>query len=255
MNGSYTDPAVAAFVVIPALLTVALTWGTAAAWRRSGARRRTTARVSLSAFAGAWIWMLAIWVVADNGVLRNWNRTPPPFAILIAVVAAVAAGIAFSDFGSRLARFLPLWTLVGVQAFRLPLELAMHVMHTRGVVPEQMSYTGRNFDIVTGITAIIVSALVATGRGGRRLVTTWNVVGLALLLNILVIAVLSTPTFRWFGDDRLNVWVTYPPFVWLPAVMVLAALAGHLLIFRALRWPPADSSHGYSAFDIGVARV
>jgi hypothetical protein len=29
--------------------------------------------------------------------------------------------------------------------------------------------------------------------------------------------------------------VTRPPFVWLPAVMVLAALAGHLLIFGALR--------------------
>jgi len=28
--------------------------------------------------------------------------------------------------------------------------------------------------------------------------------------------------------------VMYPPFVWLPAVMVLAALAGHLLIFRAV---------------------
>jgi hypothetical protein len=31
------------------------------------------------------------------------------------------------------------------------------------------------------------------------------------------------------------VWVTYPPFVWLPAVMALAGLAGHLVIFRALR--------------------
>jgi len=30
------------------------------------------------------------------------------------------------------------------------------------------------------------------------------------------------------------VWITYPPFVWLPAVMVRAALAGHLLVFRAL---------------------
>jgi hypothetical protein len=30
--------------------------------------------------------------------------------------------------------------------------------------------------------------------------------------------------------------VTYPPYVWLPAVMVVAALAGHLLIFRALRF-------------------
>jgi hypothetical protein len=30
-------------------------------------------------------------------------------------------------------------------------------------------------------------------------------------------------------------FVAYPPFVWLPAVMVVAALAGHLVIFRALR--------------------
>ena len=30
-------------------------------------------------------------------------------------------------------------------------------------------------------------------------------------------------------------FVTYTPFVWLPAVMVVAALAGHLVIFRALR--------------------
>jgi len=28
--------------------------------------------------------------------------------------------------------------------------------------------------------------------------------------------------------------VTYPPFVWLPAVMVVAALAGHIVIFKAL---------------------
>jgi hypothetical protein len=33
----YSDPAVAAFVVIPALLLAALAGGTALAWRRSGA--------------------------------------------------------------------------------------------------------------------------------------------------------------------------------------------------------------------------
>ena len=60
--------------------------------------------------------------------------------------------------------------------------------------------------------------------------------GLALLVNVVVVALLGTPRFRYFGD-HLNVWVTYPPFVWLPAVMVLAALAGHLVIFRALRQP------------------
>jgi hypothetical protein len=49
-----------------------------------------------------------------------------------------------------------------------------------------------------------------------------------------VIATLSTPRFQYFGPDQLNTFVTYPPFVLLPAVMVVAALAGHLLIARAL---------------------
>jgi hypothetical protein len=123
----------------------------------------------------------------------------------------------------------------------------MHAMYERGVMPVQMSYSGRNFDIATGVTAIVVGALVWTGRGGRRLVLAWNLAGLALLLNIVTIAILSTPRFRYFGDDRLNVWVMYAPFVWLPAVMVLAALAGHLIIFRALKTqgpPPAALTGG-----------
>jgi len=105
-------------------------------------------------------------------------------------------------------------------------------------MPVQMSYSGRNFDIVTGITALVVAAALRWGLAPRWLAGAWNVLGLALLLNIVTIAILSTPRFAFFGQDRLNVWVTYPPFVWLPAVMVLAALAGHLLVFRALREPP-----------------
>ena len=172
---------------------------------------------------------------AQAGVFRNWDRTPPPFAVLVVAIFMLAAAIAWSPLGQRLAQFIPLWLLVGVQAFRLPLELAMHGLAERGVMPAQMSYSGRNFDIITGATAIIVSALVWSGVGGRRLVAGWNVLGLVLLANIVTVAILATPRFRYFGDDALNTFVMDPPFVWLPAVMVLAALAGHLVIFRALR--------------------
>jgi hypothetical protein len=142
--------------------------------------------------------------------------------------------LAFSPLGTQLAAHLPLWLLVAVQGFRLPLELAMHGMYERGVMPVQMSYSGRNFDIVTGATALVVAAIVWFGRGGRALVAAWNILGLALLVNVVTVAILGTPRFQYFGPDHLNVWVMRPPFVWLPAVMVLAALAGHLLVFRAL---------------------
>jgi hypothetical protein len=108
-------------------------------------------------------------------------------------------------------------------------------------MPVQMSFSGRNFDIFTGITALIVAALVRWGRAGRGLVLAWNILGLALLVNIMVIAILATPRIQYFGPRNINFFVAYPPFVWLPAIMVLAALAGHLIIFRALK--SAKSEH------------
>jgi hypothetical protein len=231
---SIFEPAPLSFVVLPVVLVGVLAWGTAVAWRRSGAPISAAARAAAVSVAAASAWMAGTGVVAASGVLRDWDRTPPPFAMLVAAIAAIAFGAAYSPFGSRIASNIPLWGLVLVQAFRLPLEVAMHGMYTRGVMPVQMSYTGLNVDIVTGATAILVALLAATGRAGPRLIAAWNVVGLGLLVNVVTVAILATPRFRYFGDDHLNIWVTYPPFVWLPAVMVLAALAGHLLIFRGL---------------------
>lgn len=230
-----TEPAVLAFIIIPLLLVGALLWGVGAAAGRLGEPEHTRRRALILTLVGAVVWMAATWTGAASGVFREWEATPPPLAFLVLGIVVLASLIASGGYGRRLAFGLPVWALVAVQGFRLPLELAMHAMYERGIMPVQMSYSGRNFDILTGITALIVAALLRLGWGGPRSVLAWNVLGLALLLNVVTIAILSTPTFRYFGDDRLNVWVTYPPFVWLPAVMVLAALAGHLLIFRAIR--------------------
>jgi hypothetical protein len=229
-----TDLSVAAFVVIPILLFAVLVWGVVVAWQKAGASSKTARRAGIITAAVTAVWMAITWIAGANGVLRAWDRMPPPFGILLLGIIAVAVGLAFSPAGRNLAGFAPLWALVAVQSFRLPLELAMHEMYERGIMPGQMTYTGRNFDIVTGATAIIVAIAVAMGYGGRRLVVAWNVLGFALLVNIIVVAVLSTPVFAYFGPDRLNTFVTYVPFVWLPAVMVSAALAGHLIVARAL---------------------
>ena len=234
MSVIFTDAAVAAFVVIPLLLVCGLAWATVVAWRRSGGSPEASTRTAVLIAAASLVWMGLTWAAAQSGMLRDWTRTPPPFAIMVVAIVVLSATIALSPLGRRLAQFIPLWTLVGVQAFRLPLELAMHAMYTRGIMPEQMSYSGLNFDIVTGASAIIVAVLVWSGWGGRRLVTLWNLLGLALLTNVVTVAILATPRIRYFGDDAVNTWVMDPPFVWLPAVMVMAALAGHLVIFRAL---------------------
>ena len=60
-------------------------------------------------------------------------------------------------------------------------------------------------------------------------------------MNIVTVAILSTPLFRWFGDARLNTFITCVPFVWLPGVLVPAALMGDILVWRKLRLSAEES--------------
>ena len=59
MHTSYSDPAVAAFVVIPVLLAALLVWSAA---------RATTTRMSFLVLVAVIIWMSGTWIAADNGV-------------------------------------------------------------------------------------------------------------------------------------------------------------------------------------------
>jgi len=233
------DPATLAFLVIPLFLAVGFLAAVWISWRRTGAASRAPQATAV-ALVSLGIWMTVTWFAASSGALQRWDATPPPFAIMVLTVVLLGLRIGLGTVGRRMAESIPLWILVAVQAFRFPLELAMHRMYERGVMPVQMSYSGLNYDILTGISALLVATLVYRGVAGRRLVRLWNVLGLLLLINVVTVAILATPRIRYFGDHNLNVWVTYPPFVWLPAVMVLAAFAGHLVIFRALATRPGD---------------
>lgn len=230
----------AGFVVIALALAVLFVVGTRLAGVRLRETPSTRRRWTLLAAIGALAWLGATWAAAESGHLLRLDVAPPPFAALVLSIVANGLLIAFTPFGTRLARGLPLSALVGVQAFRLPLELLMHRAYAEGVMPWQMSYSGWNFDILTGITAIPVAWLAHRRADARRVVRLWNLMGALLLANIVGIAVASTPMFAAFGPDALNTWVLFPPFVWLPAVMVLTALAGHLLIARALRAPASN---------------
>ena len=108
----------------------------------------------------------------------------------------------------------------------------MHHAATHGIMPPQMTFTGLNFDIVSGALALPVAWLAA--RGNRFAAIAWNILGSLLLAVIVIIAILSIPAIAAFGPDKLNTWVADPPYVWLPGVLVPVALLGHLLLWRKL---------------------
>ena len=223
----------AGFIILPLLAAAGLVLGCECASQTLGegevVRRRRTVILAVAVLA----WLLATALLAASGVLRIDAR-PPPLALLSLAAVIIGIVVPFSSLGTLLIRGLPLWALVGFQVFRLPLELVIHQAYVEGVIPAQMSYPGLNYDILSGITAGMLGLWLVRGQVPRWVVVAWNALGSVLLLNIVALAILSTPRFQWFGADHLNVFVTYPPFVWLPTILVVAALMGHVLVWRWL---------------------
>ncbi len=179
--------------------------------------------------AGA-AWLALTGGIAASGVLTDFSSTPPRILLLFlpTFVGTIASGL--TRPGERLAR-LPLTFLVGFQAFRIAVEFLIHRAATEGVAPPQMSWNGYNFDVLSGISALLLFSFVE--RLPRWLVLAWNLMALGLLAWVVGIAILSFPTtFQRLKPD--NVWVAHFPFVWLPTVAVAAALAGHVAVFRKL---------------------
>jgi hypothetical protein len=215
---------------IPAIAGAVGVMIVAAYARVSGARAAGMAALAIAA------WVAATGLVAASGVLERFDARPPPLALFMGAILVGAIWLGTSRRVTPLLD-LPMAALVGFHAFRLPLELVLHQAATEGIAPEALTFTGLNYDIVTGSSALILAPLLARGVVGRRVVIVWNAIGIACLVAITGIAIATAPFVAALGTGETNEWVARVPYVWLPAVMVVAAIAGHVLVLRKLLRP------------------
>lgn len=227
-----------AFLALVALVMGLFTFAMRRASPAPGAPGRT-------AHSRALILVLAVWVLvpgalAAAGRLDRYAPFPPVALLPVLIATLTTMWLAFTDTGARLAAGIPFTILVGYQGFRVGVEWWLHRMSLEGAIPVQMTWSGRNFDVVSGATALLLALWLRSGHPHRTVVLAWNLLGLALLVNIVTVAVLSTPvSFRVFTNEPANLVPGTFPWVWLPTVLVQAALLGHLLVFRKLRAPSA----------------
>ena len=217
---------IALFAILVLVVAIILTLG----FRRAG-------WPPLAMVAVPVVYLVIPTLLVKSGILDRYDPPPPPALLLLLGLSILTAVLVFSRLGTRLATQLSLGAVVLLQAFRIDVEWLLHRLYLEGVVPVQMTYSGRNFDIVTGITGLVLGIwLLKGGRPPRALLLGWNVLGLALLANIVGVAALSTPVaFRVFTEGPPNLLPSTLPWIWLPSFLVQVALGSHLLVFRMLR--------------------
>jgi hypothetical protein len=210
----------------------------AAAWLWLLARRHKRYGVAAAVVLGT---VLAANVAGDQlGWFSRLDILPPPFVVMNFVILAVvlSVGLGFTKhIGPALLRSLQVETLVALQIFRLPLELLMLRAAYLHIMPIEFSMVGYNLDVLTGVGALWISAYCAwTWSLPLKAIWAWNILGIACLMVIAVLAVLTSPNVHAFGaaPEHVNSWVLYFPYSLLPSVLVSFAVLGHVLLTRKL---------------------
>lgn len=178
--------------------------------------------------------LLLVWcslhaLLAYQGFYQNTTAVPPRFAL---VLVPSALFIIYGLRGTQKKWFLKHRHLKFsslLHLLRLPVEIVLYQLFLYKMVPELMTFTGRNFDIVMGLSAPLVAWLVYKERISRKMLIAWNSIGLALILFILVNGVLSAELpIQQFAFDQPNRGLNYFPFILLPALLVPMVIWMHI---------------------------
>ncbi|MBG6149264.1 hypothetical protein IWQ47_001433 [Aquimarina sp. EL_43] len=161
---------------------------------------------------------------------------PPRFSLAIIPPLLFIILLFFIQKGKTFISKLNIKILTLLHTIRIPIEFVLYWLFLHQSIPELMTFSGRNFDILAGITAPFIYYFGYIHKiASPKFLLGWNLVCLFLLLFIVVNAILSFPfPFQQFGFDQPNIALLYFPFVWLASVVVPIVLFSHLVSIQHL---------------------
>ncbi|RAP26793.1 hypothetical protein DID74_01490 [Candidatus Marinamargulisbacteria bacterium SCGC AG-333-B06] len=179
-------------------------------------------------------WLCLTGVLSINGFFNNFNTIPPRIVVVILPMILLLIYVAISSKILTITRCIPQTWLINIQAFRIGIELLFVVLAGQHMIPEIMTWDGRNFDVLVGISAPFIAYFCFIKRiWNRNIALVWNIISMLLLLNVFTHGLLSAPTpFQLFFTDPPNTFVAEFPYIWLPSFIVPFAFCCHIISIR-----------------------
>jgi hypothetical protein len=220
------------FVAANAVVFLLLLFGLHVGLVRLGVDPTRRARAIFMTALALIAWLGFIAVMAKRDFYQDFTSMPPKIALAIVPTLIAVVVLGFSRKVKEIADTLsPSW-IIGLQSFRILIEIVLWQLVMQGRIARMMSIEGANYDLITGITAPVIAWMSAyTGSGWMQ--KAWNVMGLVLLANVMTRGMLNAPTrFRVIHDEPANTIIATFPYIWLPCFSVAVALFLHIVSLR-----------------------
>ncbi|HRG39624.1 MAG TPA: hypothetical protein PK289_13920 [Bacteroidia bacterium] len=181
------------------------------------------------------LWLLLQAIVARTG-FYTFVTQPPRFPLLVGPTFLFIILLFVTAKGRNFIDTLDGKALTLLHIVRIPVEMVLFWLFLCKTVPQEMTFEGRNLDIISGLSAPFIYYFgYVKQKLSRPILLCWNFLCLGLLTNIVLHAIFALPgLFQTYAFDQPNIAVMYFPFVWLPCCIVPLVLFSHLACIRQL---------------------
>ncbi len=176
-------------------------------------------------------------VLGINGYFLKTDATPPRLIALLLPIVVIMVAVFSTKRGRTFVDKLDLKAYTYLHTVRVGVEFVILWLFIGGLMPESMTFEGRNFDIFSGITAPFVAYFgFSKKKLSNKAMLVWNIVCLLLVLQVVITGILSIESvFQQMSFDTPNKAILYFPYVWLPGIIVPIVIFGHIISIRQLR--------------------
>lgn len=217
--------------ILLALIYIIIGWGLNKASKNAEFGMARRAKLLRGYATVVLLWTIYVLAVSSSGLIASFEMPPRMPLFIILPAFSIIIWFFVSKKFKEIRDHFPIEFTVYYQSFRIFVELLILGLYYKGIGPELVTFEGRNFDILAGISAPVIGYMAYSKKWiGYKVVIAWNICCLLLLANIVYIFL--TLAFRpdtWgYTTTPISIDFTKSPYIFIAAVFMPTAVFMHI---------------------------
>lgn len=176
-------------------------------------------------------WLFIQYLIHQTGFYHN--LTLPPRIPLFMIVPLFLFSFIFllKNRNSSILSNIPIEIPIAYQSFRAIIEVLFYYTYVQGILPVQVTFEGANYDVLLGISAILVGIYARRKNASIKFLIVWNILGIGIVAFAAFTFVTSFyfPSIWGQVDSVVIQEFNQFPFLLLPLFFMPSAVFMHLV--------------------------
>ncbi|MES2703667.1 MAG: hypothetical protein V4649_13585 [Bacteroidota bacterium] len=214
---------------------------------RAWGSNKTTSAITLRAALILAGWLVYIAVISFTGIMATTALPPRIPLLLVLPPFAFTAWLLTSSSYRPVIDAIPASWLAYLQSFRIAVELLLWSLAMKGLLPVSGTFEGYNYEILIGVTALLVGYFgFTTRRLPAAAIIAWNIAGLITLAIVVFIFISHAyAPFLWNDNEQFSMrdFASFPYTLLAGFLMPIAVFMHVCSLVKLRRWRQAPATH------------